>query len=287
MKPKLLLSAGIAFSATTPLYYTLCYDNKYAQTGAVKEHGFLHMLYNKNNEIERRKDVEKKKKIRSINTDVPEGLCDGYDMIEGDTIDDYIKYYLNLWEQVKDEYQSVADFSNQNALLSKEFMEEIKPRILENFDVKVVMVFRDPIRRAWSKCNDICQTYDKEPPIEFLTNMYNEHANYGSIYQKYVDVWGRSKICVVVMEEFWSGQKWPLCDFLGYNLKNIHENAYYPDKGSKAPHYDYLWDQWSSNTHDLDRDTWDIACEKMQWIYDDYKKIFGYVPREWKVWYQT
>ena len=289
-KPKLLLSAGTMFSATTPLFYTLCYDNKYAQTGAVKEHNFLHKLYKKFDKTERYKDVgwrRKNTKIRPVNTNIPEGLCTGYSMIKGDTIDDYNNYYLKLWKQIKGKYKSVADFSNQNAILSKDFMEVIKPHILQHFNVKVVMVFRDPIRRAWSKCNDLCQMYQKNPFIEFVHNMYNRHADYGRIYQNYVDVWGRENVHALIMEEFWSGEKKTLCDFLDFDIKNIHENAYYPDKGSKAPQYNYLWDQWSSNTHDLDKITWDIACEKMQWIYDDFEKIFGYVPKEWKVWYQT
>ncbi len=44
MKPILLMNSGVAFSATSPLHYTLCWDNKYAHTGHCKEHHYLHIL---------------------------------------------------------------------------------------------------------------------------------------------------------------------------------------------------------------------------------------------------
>ena len=42
---KLLLCTGHAWAATTPMYYTLGYYNKYCHTGHRKENGYLWQLY--------------------------------------------------------------------------------------------------------------------------------------------------------------------------------------------------------------------------------------------------
>ena len=59
------------------------------------------------------------------------------------TLDNYVEYYKLL---SSNDYPYVSDFSNTNANLSPQFISEISSTLKENFDVKVIMIFRDPVR---------------------------------------------------------------------------------------------------------------------------------------------
>ena len=48
-------------------------------------------------------------------------------------------------------YDGVTDFTNANQKLDPFFLRDIKPRLDEHFDIKVVMIFRDPARRLFSE----------------------------------------------------------------------------------------------------------------------------------------
>ena len=83
------------------------------------------------------------------------------------------------------------------------------------------------------------------------------------------------------MEEFWAGDTQPLEDFLDFPLPKIHENVYYPDMGSKAPHYDYLKDQWQSDTEDITKEFYDYCLGKIQYIYNEFVWEYGRMPEAW------
>ena len=129
MKPKLLLNAGTNYSATSPLWYTLGLDNKYAHTGHAKEHNYLyHMMtgYNPTKSVRltqkwEQNDIIKKpnKKKREKARDGKDGFMHVYpemtkrspyikdkwtheervDFFDSPelSIDKYIKYYLKNW----------------------------------------------------------------------------------------------------------------------------------------------------------------------------------------------
>ena len=127
----LLISAGTAFSASSPLHYTLCLDNKYAHTGLCKENFYLYSLQEGVN-IEFGRDTSKNKPPQMT---ITHGCEELYGMR---SINSYIRYYQRLWEHIKTDYDAVADFSNQNACLTEKFMKSIKPKLLNCFDIKVM-----------------------------------------------------------------------------------------------------------------------------------------------------
>ena len=272
----LLISAGTAFSASSPLHYTLCLDNKYAHTGLCKENFYLYSLQEGVN-IEFGRDTSKNKPPQMT-------ITHGCEELYGRrSINSYIRYYQRLWEHIKTDYQAVADFSNQNACLTEKFMKSIKPNLLKCFNVKVIMIFRDPIRRLWSVCN-------KGNIREFrrwVSGELEPNAMYSDIYKKYRNVWGEENVHMIVMEELWENKTQALSDFLDFPINTIHENVYYPERGTKAPHYKYLRDQWISDKHDLDVKTWEYAMSNMGWVYKDFKDTFGYIPDKWGQWYET
>ena len=64
---------------------------------------------------------------------------------------DYISYYYKVWEHVKSEYSSVGDFSNTFAAMDESFLEIIRDDILNAFDLKITIIFRDPVRRLYAQ----------------------------------------------------------------------------------------------------------------------------------------
>ena len=179
MKPKLVLSAGTSWSGTTPLYYTFAVSNKLFHGGHSKEHGYLHLvdMSDQNNLIRKlnfyrkffrpkwldnpdnsgRKGPGRKHPLVNQHSPLVKGLWTQEELKKHYTspfsIEKYISYYKKHWSHVKHEYQGVADFSNPNILLSDQFLQKYAPILKEHFDVTVVMIFRDPIRRFWSVIN--------------------------------------------------------------------------------------------------------------------------------------
>ena len=94
---------------------------------------------------------------------------------------------------------------------------------------------------------------------------------------------------MIVMEELWSdpNKLIELSDFLNFPLTKLHQNVYYPEMGIKAPHYEYLKDQWSSEKVRLDEETYNYCFEHMDKIYSDFVKTFGRMPVTWGEYIQT
>lgn len=299
---KLLINAGTAFSASSPFHYTLCWDNQYAHTGHCKEHQYLRGL-----EEGREMCIDptmtsgqysdkrinrllsgKSNKPTILNADSPyvKNLWTQDEINEFFHselhIDKYIRYYRKHWENIKYDYQSVADFSNQNGLLTKEFLLKIKDQILEYFDVKVTIIARDPVNRAFSQYN----RYVKKNPndsIDFID--WDTFPNYSKIYKTHASVWGKDNVRLVVMEELDNPvtQKQELShlsNFLGYDIVKVHENVYYPNMRSNFPKHKNLQDQYT-DTHDIDQIMYDLCVQKRKDIYNEFQKTFGYIPTEW------
>lgn len=284
-KPTLLLNVGTAFSASSPLHYTLCLDHKYAHSGVCKENWYLYNLQENTNKQFR---ASKRFAASKLSSKPPETIDEhNWRILEGKrSIDTYIEYYKSLWEHVKGDYEAVADFCNLNILLTEEFLQSIKDKLLDNFDVKVTMIFRDPIRRLFSSSNVNLIVDDN--PIETIKysirfDEVEPNAEYSKIYNKYKNVFGKDKVHMIVMEELWSdyGKMIDLSTFINFPLTKLHENVYFPEMGTKAPHYEFLKDQWGSDKVDMDEETYNYCLKHMDHVYSDFAKTFGRIPATW------
>jgi hypothetical protein len=296
-KPTLLLCPGTAYSATSPLYYTLSCDHGYCHGGYDKEYKFLRMLYYSkvnhsdyeteyNTDFRRMFDPKIKdgniKMVGGMRTRHPKVFYNNshtnftedqkkYFYSSPHTIEKYIDYYKQHYDNIKQEYQAVSDFSTCNGNLPLWFLQEISPQLKEHFDVKVIIVFRDPVRRLFSEVNKRYYLWEN---IEFISaselmlnilnnptgNLYGLHAQYENpnILTYYSDIIKNYTSCfenvhMVSMEDLWDhpSETERLSDFLSYKITAMHQNVYWPPMGTKAPRYEYLADQWMSDQEDL------------------------------------
>jgi len=252
MKPTLLLSAGVDFSATSPLHYTLCWDNKYAHTGHCKGPQYLYTLESGNEfEIHQFVNLRRKgnraRKPAILSHDSEYCRFDGEDFFRKDmSIDRYINYFLTHWNYIREDgFQAVADFSNKTSDCSVQFLESVREEICKSFNVKVVMVVRDPVRRLFSISNKVCRiaiendwypntgyiesynkrnriiqdekmfrfmskgTINKMDPKELIREASKPNrissCDYSGRFKKMQHVFGKENCHCIIMEQFFSG----------------------------------------------------------------------------------
>ena len=249
-KPLFVICVGTGWSATTPLYYTL-QDAKIANA-FIKESNILCPNL----------DFSEKYKV----TKNPVYL--------NPTVDNYITFLHEYYQSIDDEYRGVCDFTTSYATLPPDIISTFADKLKDNFNVKILMIFRDPVRRLFSHISHLSNSspnaflkeilfYLRKIPNQLVypTQKYNHKlrnfepflfSNYSLIY----DTW-RSFFDThyIIMEDLWAGRNNELerlNTFLGANITQVHENVYYPDRGANAPKLAGLADQWTSDTENLD-----------------------------------
>tara|TARA_B100000424_G_scaffold91675_1_gene68987 strand:+ start:216 stop:527 length:312 start_codon:yes stop_codon:yes gene_type:complete len=101
-----------------------------------------------------------------------------------------------------------------------------------------------------------------------------------------VRVFGQDKVLPIIMEQFWNPErKKEQCErlsrFLDYEITDIHENVYYPDRGSKAPHTEGLKDQYGSDFEDMTPELYEWSKQYLGFVYSDWEKCYETLPEEW------
>jgi len=336
-KPTLLMNVGVGWAATTPMCYTLSILQRYCHPGHIKENHYLRALceakgnvYTAWNWMSRTVEDEMMWTYCGWR---PEEHAYCAHFHEDDyihqwwekplTIEKYIDYYLRHWEHIKGDYVAVADFCNNNwnlpsisygnELWGKHFILEL----LKHFEIKVLVEFRDPIRRLYSELGamfgDISQLIEnheegERAPANTLRRMgrkfikqdrHNDffqmglkfhidgggNCEYVRCYQDWEKLVGKDNILPIIMEEFWNPQyKKQQCErlsnFLNYPIKDIYPNAYFPDLGKDAPRMEGLIDQ-KSDRETITEDSIKKAFPYMKRHYNDWREKFGTLPESW------
>ena len=174
MKIPFLFNVGCAYCATSPLWRTLQHSTKYLHTGHRKKTHWLYVLQyqdqfsfdnkQKNNEGSLESYKRWQGRARKFLA-VPRGQGIGdnsreptkFTREEEDyffslptSIDKYIEYYKRHWEYLNGEYKSLGDFSNKPAIMDEDYLCYLRDALSDHFDIKVTMIFRDPVRKIWS-----------------------------------------------------------------------------------------------------------------------------------------
>ena len=294
MKPTLFLNVGTGWSGTTPLYYTLGWYNKYCHSGHRKEKGYLWLmdLSETRNTFERVKFYKQffGPSKQSTTNRKPKIFTHESKYIGGNwtedeikyfwsppfTIEKYIEYYVKHWDFIKHDYKAVSDFSNPNGQCSPEFLRKYAPALKSVFDVKIHAVFRDPLRRLWS----LRQKQNPKDPVRQFMKMGVDFG-YVQFFLKFVEAFGIDNCHMTIMEEFWNGQTKELSDFIDYEIKDVHKNAYVPDLGPNAPRIQYLNDQWESDIMHMPKEVKEYGMNMLKPVYIHFKDYFGDLPEQW------
>ena len=294
MKPTLFLNVGTGWSGTTPLYYTLGWYNKYCHSGHRKEKGYLWLmdLSETRNTFERVKFYKQffGPSKQSTTNRKPKIFTHESKYIGGNwtedeikyfwsppfTIEKYIEYYIKHWDFIKHDYKAVSDFSNPNGQCSPEFLRKYAPALKSVFDVKVHAVFRDPLRRLWS----LRQKQNPKDPVRQFMKMGVDFG-YVQFFLKFVEAFGIENCHMTIMEEFWNGETKELSDFIDYEIKEVHPNAYVPDLGPNAPRIQYLDDQWESDIMHMPKEVKEYGMNMLKPVYIHFKDYFGDLPEQW------
>ncbi len=298
-KTPLIIGAGHGWCATSPLHLTLQCANNCSHTGLLKEDHLLYNLYS-DDAWEWRKPWFDRLVGDSMTPKwkYPYGYQNQYgyhnnleeinELFGPPTLDLYIRYYTRHYERVKHKFTYVHDFSNSNAFLPRSFLQKIAPKLKKHFRIKVLMIFRDPVRRLyselshnWQKSEQLRHNYNttREYFRSYLKKgNFTQNCDYISTFKSYNSLFSTLSI---VSEELWGGKNHcqeNLSKFLDFKLEKLWPNCYYPEMGTKAPKYEYLPDQWYSDLEDLTEEDLTFGRKCLQKYYDDWYKCFGSMP---------
>lgn len=295
MKPILHINAGVGWSAIKPLCHTF-QKNGYCHRGETTESNLLYYLY---------ESIYKPDHAKYFWNTVHKHR--GLDFVkENITLEWYIEY---MKSRIKEGYKGVSDFSNSNATLSSQFIKEIAPSLQKEFDVRVTMIWRHPVRRSYSNISNWYKNMtdndnvhlswkirdtetakywqhikEKYPDsISYWKSQISQHSpffipDYVSTYESWSVF---DNVYAIIMEEVWEDST-ALSNFIGHKIDKMEVNAYYPEKGTNAPKIKGLEHQWQSDMQDLSSDDLKEGRQKLDWLYKNFYKKFGYIPYQWE-----
>jgi len=321
MKKPFILFLGVGWSGTTSLYYTLHKNINYVHGGFLKESEYLPRYYpivRKNMrkyllEMNYQCFVNFSQKISSKNID--DHVLSKYSELElfsffgpNLSLQKYLNYYLSLAKYSNGKYVAVGDFSNNNWSMNKNQMSEVKHLLKDHFDIKVICIFRDLVRRQWShRCafdtsninslfvinskhsgKKVMRPLTTGPIIDVIQNLpVFDYAEKVSIAY---DIFGKENVCYLIMEDFFKNEKnnpevIKLEKFLNIKipLDRIYPCNYVPDRGINPPKVGDLPDQWTSDHQILTPQSYNTIrnMEDYARSYSKFEKFHGCLPADW------
>ena len=123
-----------------------------------------------------------------------------------------VPYSFDDYSSYISEYK--YDFSQSTWLLTEEQLIEIK-NSLSKFNIKIILMFREPVSRLWSYCNMICQDWTTNNSPKQLFDEYVTKCDiYVDIFNKFNNVF--DEVLCISTEKFFGSQEEcdKLTDFL-------------------------------------------------------------------------
>jgi len=205
-KPPFLLCPGVGKSGTSSLFEMLQNYNNFIHCGICKETGYLSLVdMCRNKHLYKNFDVislhhrsllkEWKNYIPNFETQLPEKIYSDYTS-QYYSLSTYYEYYVNVYEIVKSVYHGVGDFSTSYCQhqFAPGYLKEIDTCLSNFFTVKIVLLFRDPIKRLFSNCHmkKLILNHPTSASDLFNQDIYNYNIQnlYPDTYHKFHQVFG-------------------------------------------------------------------------------------------------
>ena len=298
----MLIWGGFGWCASSPLVYTLQRNAKYAHFGYTKvwryftsreedkDNAFFHRVFDGTWENFRSYEPSTHRLNLKVDVDPIRDfpLSHFKTLLEGERTErKLIDFYHALYDHVSTKgYKSVGDYNyrdNINMGDEKKYNE----LLMSEFDIKVLAIVRDPIRRTFSRYLNRQQLHiegytrlsEKSKDRTMRITDYTKKIN--ALYERF----GRDRVHVTVMEELWEGDgtaKKELSQFLDHPITNLWKNLYSPDRGHLVEHDDDVPCQaYGQNLAELTPDIYNHYRKKCDHVYQAWKQEFGSLPLHW------
>lgn len=331
-KPKLLLFGGYGWAGSSPLFYTLQRNVKYAHFGYTKcfiylkkpkwkgdpptlkfkESRMAKLIYDAtcNGTWENWKSYTPSTHRMNLTCDLEPlkdfPLYNFHKLMEGDpSISKYLDYYHALHDHVISKgYKCVGDghtgrcethnfYTRQpeNSDIQKQSIAKIfaiKKYVQElksEFDVKVIVIVRDPVRRAFSNYLAMVKKHETANRDDGATLPQHLRVyDYIHDFNRLKRFWGNN-FHAVVMEELWEGDGVSeLSEFLDHPIEktDLWKNVYSPDIGHYAKYdIDVPCQAFGQDVLELKPHVYNHLRKKYDYIYRKWEQTFGSLPMHW------
>ena len=302
MKPKMLLVGGWNHSGTSPLVCTLQRNAKYAHFGYTKQLKYLPSQDHK---------IHTTRSIWEVYKHVLDGTWENYmsdepgshrmnETIDYEPLRDFpVSYFTKLMtgertaRKLVDFYHALHDHVLSKGYKSvgdcyigwkhrKESLSELFKTLASEFDVKFLLIARDPIRRSNSYYLFQSQRHivDKE-----ICTCDLGFPDYIKDLNRAYKLFGKDNVHLIVMEELWEGDgtaKKQLSQFLDHPITDLWKNLYAPDRGHLMRFdRDVPCQAYGQSLEKLTPENYYHYKERYKYIYDSWEDTFGSLPLHW------
>ena len=296
----MLIWGGFGWCASSPLVYTLQRNAKYAHFGYTKvwryfnkeeknvDTEFYHRVFE--GTWENYKSHEPASHRLNLTVDMEPlrdfPLSHFKELLEGErTEKNLIDFYHALYDHVITKgYKSVGDYNYRgNCFLGDE--KKYNELLMSEFDIKVLAIVRDPIRRTFSRYLNKQQWSQLGYPLKNLKGSTMKIADYTEKIKDLYKTFGKDRTHVTVMEELWEGDgtaKKELSQFLDHPITNLWKNLYAPDRGHLVEFdKDVPCQAYGQNLAELTPEMYYEYRKENDHIYQAWKQEFGSLPLHW------
>ena len=196
------------------------------------------------------------------------------------TVPKYMEFYHALHDHVISKgYKSLGDgcMGNRKGFTPEEEI-EYSEAVKSEFDVKVLLIARDPVRRAFSHYRYMLAYYKRKGITTPRQMRFPNYTDDLHTIRKYYN-----NVYVTVMEELWEGDgARELSQFLDHPIRNLWKNLYAPDRSHLIEYdEDVPCQSQGQNLAELTPEIYDYYRKKYDWIYQSWKREFGSLPLYW------
>jgi|TARA_R100001460_G_scaffold79167_1_gene120145 hypothetical protein len=295
MKPKMLIWGGHGWAASSPLVYTLQRNAKYAHFGYTKAWNYFKEQKVGNEEFyhvfngtwENYKSHEPATHRLNLTVDLEPlrdfSLSHLKKLMEGErTEEKLIDFFHTLYDHVVTKgYKSVSDY-NYRAHIETGDQEKYNQLLISEFDIKVLAIVRDPIRRTFSRyLNNQQKAQSKNLKNKRTMKVVDYTKNINYLYKTF----GKDKTHITVMEELWEGDgtaKKELSQFLDHPITNLWKNLYAPDRGHLVEYdKDVPCQAYGQHLAELTPEMYYQYRKEYDHVYQAWKQEFGSLPLHW------
>jgi len=205
-KPLLVICPGLMKCGTTSLYKYF-YTSYLLHFGHGKEHYYLNNIYQDDCSNEK---LFKENFLTEKFFTFKENHCfksfEPY--YKERTLENYKNYFLEIFEYYvtqKKMFYGVADFSVSYQSLSLDNIKHFRDYITQYFDVKIIRMVRDPIRRLYSYCNMVTGKENAKKHFYHLLTDKEKYSFYSRTYSTFLpnwdtSIWGVNQSCIIAYE---------------------------------------------------------------------------------------